>query len=722
MVLEQGQVERTESSVHNHDADYFFSLAHWAKKNNVLYRWERRLIFSIGTYISRGWQISGKQERQALRIMQLATQAGFSKGNGDQMVEPSLLARLVSKGYQLNRITVDMLGLTPGVLMELKRHGIYTIESLNSCSEADLLGMYSIGPGRFKDIKRILNKFLSSMLDEAAKEEEARADTTKQLFELAVRLCEVCEAQGVPRDLWLPSQARLILERATGENLETLADLRRLIETHSSKPHLVKRDRQANIEIDDIEHAIHWFSEVLTCSSVDDEINKLVGHLTERERFVLINRSSIEKHLTLEEIGCKLGVTRERVRQIEAKANKKLDRQLAKPLALFYSPAALLLLKRLGQDATIELWKKDLLNVGFLKAEASFDLLTVLARTTNIAPRVLSEELARLLKTHLPLRTLAAIKPVLKKARTICRNCGAVRALSLTNEQTSEEGVEQILRINGFEELHAGWWTRFNVECVPERVAMKVIAYCGSVSASSMRYALRRHLSRFQLPAPPSEVLAKLFERRGNFTVINGFIHLTKPPSMKPGLTAPEKIFLDMTLSNGPVLTFEAVHHKLVEAGLSTASVTSLLKYSPIVQKISTALYSTLGAKYDETNIQEAQEQLTRIPANSTLRVRSDGIIEFETNAGTWLEYGGVLASGPAASLKGEWKITNNGAESDLLTVDGNFMRGLSRISKTLGIIPGDRIRIDFNTWTREAEITKVVRNEQTPEYQNEIQ
>jgi hypothetical protein len=172
---------------------------------------------------------------------------------------------------------------------------------------------------------------------------------------------------------------------------------------------------------------------------------------------------------------------------------------------------------------------------------------------------------------------------------------------------------------------------------------------------------------------------------------------------VKPSLTGPEEVFLDMVLSHGPIVSFEAVHHQMLEAGFSTGSVTSLLRYSPIVQKITTALYSLLGAKYDEIDIQEAQSQLTRIPANSTLRVRS---------AGTWLEYGGVLSSGPAASLKGDWRLINNGTESGQLVVDGYFMRGLSQVSKSLGVITGDRIRIEFNTWTREAKMIKVVRNE----------
>jgi hypothetical protein len=95
------------------------------------------------------------------------------------------------------------------------------------------------------------------------------------------------------------------------------------------------------------------------------------------------------------------------------------------------------------------------------------------------------------------------------------------------------------------------------------------------------------------------------------------------------------------------------------------------------------------------------------------MKPRSDGVIEFETNVGTWMGYGGVLASGPAVAMKGTWTIIADSIKQGELVVEGNFIRGLSKIAESLSIAPGDRIRIEFNTWTREATIRKVVNNEQ---------
>ena len=60
-----------------------------------------------------------------------------------------------------------------------------------------------------------------------------------------------------------------------------------------------------------------------------EEVRELLGSLTEREQQVIRLRYGLgeERPQTLEEIGSMLGVTRERVRQIEARAMEKLRKQ-----------------------------------------------------------------------------------------------------------------------------------------------------------------------------------------------------------------------------------------------------------------------------------------------------------------------------------------------------------------------------------------------------------
>lgn len=73
-------------------------------------------------------------------------------------------------------------------------------------------------------------------------------------------------------------------------------------------------------------------------SSLCDALEKAMDSLTERERAVLEMRYGLngEKPQTLEKIGSKMNVTRERIRQIEAKALMKMRSPRRKALLRDY--------------------------------------------------------------------------------------------------------------------------------------------------------------------------------------------------------------------------------------------------------------------------------------------------------------------------------------------------------------------------------------------------
>lgn len=63
--------------------------------------------------------------------------------------------------------------------------------------------------------------------------------------------------------------------------------------------------------------------------NLTEEVKELLNGLNDKERRVIILRFGLngESELTLEEVGAEFGVTRERIRQIEKKALKKLGRR-----------------------------------------------------------------------------------------------------------------------------------------------------------------------------------------------------------------------------------------------------------------------------------------------------------------------------------------------------------------------------------------------------------
>lgn len=72
----------SDSIIQNRHPAYFFSMARWAKESGLLQPWERRLVYNVGMYMSRGWQLTEKMQRQALRIISICLDAGFSNVSG----------------------------------------------------------------------------------------------------------------------------------------------------------------------------------------------------------------------------------------------------------------------------------------------------------------------------------------------------------------------------------------------------------------------------------------------------------------------------------------------------------------------------------------------------------------------------------------------------------------------------------------------------------------
>jgi len=58
-------------------AEDWFAIARWAKETHNLQPWQRQIAFTIGQYLSKGWEISGKQAAQGGRLMEEAQRLGF---------------------------------------------------------------------------------------------------------------------------------------------------------------------------------------------------------------------------------------------------------------------------------------------------------------------------------------------------------------------------------------------------------------------------------------------------------------------------------------------------------------------------------------------------------------------------------------------------------------------------------------------------------------------
>jgi len=62
---------------------------------------------------------------------------------------------------------------------------------------------------------------------------------------------------------------------------------------------------------------------------LEHHLGEALGHLDDRERFIVEQRYMVDDQVSLAALGRKLGVSRERARQLEARAKKKLKKKLA---------------------------------------------------------------------------------------------------------------------------------------------------------------------------------------------------------------------------------------------------------------------------------------------------------------------------------------------------------------------------------------------------------
>ncbi len=688
-------------------ADYLFSLAHWSKERDLLNRWERHFIYDMGRLRLRNLPLSDKQQQHTSKIINSATALGFSR---PQLVPDAVVDKVDEVGHatDVESMSIKVLDLSARAQNALMNAKIDTVQKLQRHTE-DLLALRNLGATTITEIQTKLARLERILPD-------ADGDTPRDIEGLLLRIRSGLAALkrnsnywSTTRNIKLPETLSNELSELVGIQIGNIDKLINLMKYTTVDHRLRSTSNQAYL-VSVLLKLDRWISELnASPNNLDSEISILIRNLDEKQWAIIKKRFGYQYHQTLEEVGREYNVTRERIRQIQAKAQRKLIAATARN-TLTYIQLAMKIANELGDDFSFERWKKQLVECNVLIEESSlYDLLTISSATNSfIFP--LPENVAETLVDGISPRLKGIRKAVTTIAHKYVRISGAVSVRVLLNDTLAEveSDVVELLSVSGYTRVNGEWWTKLSVRSVPEKDIIKVIINCGPVTPSRFRSATKRHISRFDYPVPPSDVIVKLLEMKGLITKTGGLLYLSENSRKYQSLASTEKIFIELVEEHGPVVTFGMMHDRLLEEGYSGASTISLCSYSPLVVKVKQSLYTMIGYPVDAIDVENAQAMIPRINANGTLRFANTGNAIFETNVGTWVEYGGALSAGPANRFGGSWQASTNGKSFGEITIASNFIYGLYGLFQQLEIEPGDRIRIEFNTSNHTANIEKV--------------
>jgi len=650
------------------------------------------------------------------------------ENNRETVVGDELFDRIRFNKLDLNNIDISVLNLTPGLETKLRSINVTRLEELVNFPLDDFFQIHMAGPTGLIQIRNKLDSFVSILIALAGAPtvnipntndgctmtsvdgvtpadkrlpaiEHDDAFLLDQLIKRAQDLLHKIDEKNVfyYKDYILPTYVRNALFTSTTFSINTIADFKEYLHAENIRTHLYEREKLNYPRLYRMYKTIDEIGKIIIDGNIDQEIKRITATLSDREYQIFVNRFTVDKHVTLQQLGDRYNLCRERIRQVEKEVKAKIKRRLY-TCSYTLLAASLKLYQRNADTVSRKSWETILMASGFLQNTSSIDLLMAVSNMDVHPDLSLSKRALASFKSNIPLNALSIAGSIIQKACKCINNSGAVRIGSLTENNISRQSIESIFAASGITLVDSEWATKVDSIDVLKRTAYKMLYYCGPLSRQQLKYGLAKHMFRLGYHAPPSDVILKVLELTGEFYQKDDLLFNDFTVLEEPDCNDRELLFIELIDQEGPVVTYNRFFDKLKDAGYSGASVASVLKYSPLIQKIGFSLYTILGRRYDDVDIEKAQSSIRQVRPLPTLKPRVNGQVIFEANVGNWIKYSGVIYSGPAKVMKGTWKMYMNGQYQNDLVVDNLFIRGLTRAYEVLQIEPGDRIKLCFDT------------------------
>lgn len=609
---------------------------------------------------------------------------------------------------------ISMLKLTAGSELQLRAHGINTVGELAKMNAEELRVLPRIGPTRALRVLEALASYPMVEDDlEAIRQEQMQTILSHltQLNRALDRIHALSARRFIRMSLPLPRVIQSTLEALAQSNVITLGDLIRRSGAITRQVSLRTGEADARA-LATILRETTALAQDLNCTTVTEELQSVLGGMLKRDYQVLAWRNTPSRRRTLEEIGKEWNLSRERVRQMEKKAINRLRVRLDTH-AMFNSALALGILDAMESNLRYNDWVSILQEEGMVSDEKDARTLLMIARAVDTSPFAVSARCWTALSGGVSPSVIESKKTILSTARSACRQSGVVRLESLRSSDASLADIEIVLSEHGYRRVADGWWHSPGKSSVLTKTALKMIHVCGPLSPAEIKFGARKALLRTGSPAPPSAVVHALMLADGSFEEHDGAIHIRDECQWRPKPTGPEQVFITLVNERGPVVRFETIHEEVTLAGYSLATTTSLLRYSPLVRRVGRALYTSIGCHFDSHDLESARLARSRASTPANLIPRSDGVMELAVTVAPWNLLGGIIGSGTGAtSLQGEWILSGRSDTQDRVHVRKGFITGLLPELNRINAVTGDRIVIEFNTWTRTASLRKADESE----------
>ena len=465
--------------------------------------------------------------------------------------------------------------------------------------------------------------------------------------------------------------------------------------------------------------------------SITQELERLIVNFPQRELHILCRRFGCNRQ-TLEEIANDVGVTRERVRQIEQQATRKIGRSMIAN-RLYRVQSAVLI----ADDTTMSFnnWTSRLLHSGLLgdwsreqfHDVGRIDLLIALLRILEARePSIeIPEALKNMINLHregmssAPARTVNLLNryrgPVERLVKRQLRYSGAVSIEWLVNQDIVHfwaDDLRDVLNHNGFVSLDDNWYTSFIYS--PDRIEknsvlhkslQKMFQVCGPLSIQDVYFGVEHTLIKTDFPKPPLAILGKILEAHG-YSSEDGLWYWEGTTNEE--LNNGEKIIVQVLNENGGVAHHSQLATSLLNSSLSFPSLHATLARSPLFDNFERTLYKLRGSQPKQPAIERARSQGERIPVSLEHRFDLDGNIIVLASLGTLALGNGTITSDRLPAIMGSWRLGSNDSDPREVEVTENEIKGLRHSLELLRCEVGDRIKLTFDTDSRDVSVALV--------------